>query len=59
MKLCWAAQAGGSQKQTDDVLGVYEFQGAALDQDYLDDWAARLGVSADLAAIRERANAGG
>lgn len=59
MKLRWATQAGGSQKQTDDVLGVYEFQGDALDHGYLDDWAARLGVSADLAAIRERARAGG
>ncbi len=59
MKLRWAAQAGGSQKQTDDVLGVYEFQGDALDHGYLDDWAARLGVTSDLAAIRERASAGG
>jgi len=58
MKLRWAAQAGGSQKQTDDVLGVYEFQGEALDDDYLDEWASRLGVSEDLAAIRDRAGAG-
>lgn len=55
MKLRWAAQAGGSQKQSDDVLGVYEFQGDSLDQGYLDDWAARLGIAEDLAAVRERA----
>jgi hypothetical protein len=26
MKLLWAAQAGGSQKQTEKALGVYEVQ---------------------------------
>ncbi len=55
MKLRWAAQAGGSQKQTDDALGVYEFQGAELDQGYLDEWAEFLGVVDALAAIREAA----
>lgn len=58
MKLRWAAQAGGSQKQTEDALGVYEFQGDGLDDRYLDEWAAFLGVSDALAAIRERAVAG-
>jgi hypothetical protein len=59
MKLRWAAQAGGSQKHTEDALGVYEFQGDRLDDRYLDEWTALLGVSDALAAIRERAGAGG
>lgn len=58
MKLRWAAQAGGSQKQTEDALGVFEFQGDGLDARYLDDWAESLGVSRDLAAIRDRAGSG-
>ena len=59
MKLRWAAQAGGSSKQTDDAFGVYEFQGDRLDRAYLDRWAQVLGVSIDLAALEERAAAGG
>ena len=58
MKLRWADQAGGSQKQIEDALGVYEFQGDRLDARYLDHWAEFLGVSGALAAIRERAGAG-
>ena len=53
MKLRWAAQAGGSEKQTDDARGVYEFQGAALDQPYMDEWAVYLGVEGALGALRE------
>jgi hypothetical protein len=52
MKLRWSAQAGGSQKQVNDALGVYGFQGDALDEVYLDKWAESLGVSAALAEIR-------
>ena len=55
MKLRWASQAGGSQKQTDDALGVYEIQRGVLDERYLDEWAAALGVTDALAAIRESA----
>jgi hypothetical protein len=55
MKLRWAARAGGSQKQTDDALGVYEFQRGRLDEGYLDEWASVLGVTSALAVIREGA----
>jgi hypothetical protein len=58
MKLRWAAQAGGSEKQTEDALGVYEFQGDRLDVRYLDRWAEILAVTGALAAIRQRASAG-
>ena len=55
MKLRWAAQAGGSEKQVKDAAGVFEFQGEVLDQAYLDLWADTLGVTALLADVRSRA----
>jgi len=55
MKLRWAAQAGGSEKQVKDAAGVFEFQGEVLDQAYLDSWAETLGVTALLADVRSRA----
>jgi hypothetical protein len=44
-KLEWY-RAGGevSERQWNDVIGVVEIQGSALDLDYLRRWAARLGV---------------
>ena len=59
MKLRWAAQAGGSEKQVKDAAGVFEFQGEVLDQAYLDSWAETLGVTALLADVRSRAAASG
>jgi hypothetical protein len=58
MKLRWSAQAGGSEKQLNDALRVYELQVGALDEDYLDEWAARLDVAAALAALREQDSTG-
>ena len=58
MKLRWSAQAGGSEKQLGDALRVYELQAGALDEGYLDEWAALLDVAAALAAIRRLARAG-
>jgi len=57
MKLRWSAQAGGSEKQFNDALGVYEFQGDVLDLAYLDRWAETLGLSAALVEIRSRSRA--
>jgi hypothetical protein len=54
MKLRWAAQAGGSEKQIDDAFGVYTFQGDALDQAYLDAWAGALDLSGALSELRSR-----
>jgi hypothetical protein len=54
-KLKWSALSGGSEKQFTDALRVYEVQHGQLDQDYLDAWAARLGVSALLEQLRARA----
>jgi hypothetical protein len=55
MKLRWSALGGGSQKQLDDAAGVYEFQVGELDEEYLDLWAARLGVTEALAELRRLA----
>lgn len=50
-KLRWR-QASQSEKQWRDVLGILKVQQHDLDNTYLDDWAARLGLTADLAAVR-------
>lgn len=47
-KLEWSALEGGSARQVGDVRGVLAGQGAALDRDYLGQWAERLGVAAVL-----------
>ena len=51
-KLWWADQMGGSDRQARDVAGVLAVQGAALDDAYLDRWAAELGVAEALAECR-------
>jgi hypothetical protein len=58
MKLRWSAQAGGSEKQLNDALRVYELQAGIRDEDYLDEWAARLDMAAALATIRKQSIAG-
>ena len=54
MKLRWAMQSGGSEKQVGDAAGVFALQGDLLDQAYLDRWADALGVAALLAEVRSR-----
>ena len=44
MKLKWAKDSGGSEKQFGDALGVYEVQFGKLDTDYLEHWAKELGI---------------
>jgi hypothetical protein len=58
MKLCWAIQSGGSEKQLGDAAGVFAFQGDTLDQAYLDRWAQARGVTALLADVRSRGGGG-
>ena len=55
MKLRWARESGGSEKQFTDALRVYELQATALDAGYLDEWAHRLGVADLLARLRAQA----
>lgn len=44
VKLRWAKEAGGSQKQYANAQAVYELQGAALDLGYMNIWAGRLQI---------------
>jgi hypothetical protein len=57
MRLRWSAQGGGSEKQLNDALRVYELQAGSLDEAYLDEWAGQLEVTAALAALRRAAEA--
>ncbi len=41
-KLRWAEMSGGSEKQFNDALRVYETQSGKLDIDYVSDWITRL-----------------
>lgn len=50
-KLRWR-QTSQSEKQWRDVLGILKLQQTDLDDAYLDTWATRLGLVADLAAAR-------
>lgn len=45
MKLKWAKDSGGSEKQFGDALRVYEVQYATLDGGYLEEWIDRLGLA--------------
>jgi hypothetical protein len=46
-KLYWD-KSTPSERQRDDVAGVFKVQQANLDRAYLSDWAAELGVEASL-----------
>lgn len=52
MKLRWAVESGGSEKQYGDALRVYEVQHPLIDEEYLDRWAPRLGVDDLLHRLR-------
>lgn len=55
-KLHWAKELGGSEKQFNDALSVYELQYGRLDTGYLDDWSNRIGVNAHLERIKAEAD---
>jgi hypothetical protein len=59
-KLMWWREAGGSERQWRDAVGVVQIRGAALDREYIDGHAAELGL-ADLVArlFEEASRAGG
>ena len=44
-KLQWAQASGGSEKQFNDALRVYELQYARLDPEYLEYWTRQLAVT--------------
>lgn len=55
---CGVEQAGAeaNTQQLRDVLEVIRRQGARLDANYLDTWAAKLGIAALLARARSSAS---
>lgn len=54
LKLEWYRLGGGtSERQWDDIIGVFQIQADKLDQAYLDRWAADLGVSDLLQRARQ------
>jgi hypothetical protein len=55
MKLRWASQMGGSEKQFTDALRVFEIQHGALDLEYVERWAADLGIEDLWARIQNEA----
>ncbi|MCK4304805.1 MAG: hypothetical protein KAY24_11260 [Candidatus Eisenbacteria sp.] len=57
MKLNWAIQSGGSEKQFKDALGVYEVQQAKLDLAYMDHWARELSIEELWRRLRREAEA--
>jgi hypothetical protein len=44
VKLVWARESGGSEKQFTDALRVYEIQRPGIDIGYMQEWARTLGV---------------
>ncbi|WP_437226361.1 hypothetical protein SH661x_004544 [Planctomicrobium sp. SH661] len=51
-KLAWCQASGGSEKQFQDSLRVYELQYSWLDQEYLNQWSKELEVEALLRKLR-------
>ena len=45
---------GGSEKHLRDIAGVLLIQRDRIDQAYLDEWSAKLGVTAELQLVRDR-----
>lgn len=44
-KLRWAKKSGGSEKQMNDALRVFEVQRGVIDEDYVREWADSLNVA--------------
>lgn len=55
MKLRWAQMSGGSEKQFIDALRVYEVQHEKLDQEYLCEWAVKLGIEREMEKLKAEA----
>ncbi|HYV91604.1 MAG TPA: hypothetical protein VE978_07475 [Chitinophagales bacterium] len=55
-KLRWAKVSGGSEKQFNDALRVYEVQYGILDLKYLEVWASRLQINDLWKQVRKEAN---
>ncbi len=54
-KLRWTKLSGGSAKQFQDALGVFELQGAKLDMEYIAKWVKKLTVESIWQELLEKA----
>jgi len=54
-KLRWSRLSGGSEKQFNDALSVYELQAKGMDCEYLGRWAEALGVVVELQRLIQTA----
>ena len=54
LKKLFYFREGGSDKHLRDVAGIILIQGEKIAQAYLDQWAAKLGVAAELRLVREQ-----
>lgn len=57
MKLRWAQMSGGSEKQFGDALSVYELQRDRLNLQYIELWAASLGINSLWNRLKREAHA--
>lgn len=55
MKLRWGKISGGSEKQFQDAVRVYEVQYGKLDLDYIEAWISRLDLSDDWNRLKAKA----
>lgn len=51
-------QEGGSDEHLRDIAGVLLIQDDKIDRDYLDQWAAKLGVTRELELVRDKLREG-
>lgn len=54
-KLMWSRDAGGSERQWRDAVGVVQVRGGALDRAYIDAQAATLGLASEVVRLFEDA----
>jgi hypothetical protein len=55
-KLVWWREAGGSERQWRDAIGVVQIRGAELDRAYIDSHAGSLGLSTEIERLFEEAS---
>lgn len=56
MKLKWAQDSGGSEKQFIDAVRVFELQNKLLDFNYLEGWSEKLNLSVLWNELKQKAN---
>lgn len=54
-KLWWGKQSGGSRKQFNDALQVYEMRARNIDRSYMERWVDRLNIRAEWSQLLEEA----